>query len=449
MANLTAAKLRKRWPGKDVVVSDGGVRGEGRLVAIVRASGVEFRYKHLDARGVKRYHAIGRWSEQPREDRVTLAEARAKVRELVNLVRSGVGDLAEHARREREAGERARIEAERAKVESAARSTRHTLRELCEGYADHLERLKKVSARAVRLALRRNVLDAAPDLADRRAADIEPEAIVTLIRRLVEDDKGREAAKVRAYLHSAYGLALRSKLNPSAPSSLADFCVKMNPITGIDALSEFNNPREVKLSGPELGAFLRRLVKVEGVERDLVELALVLGGQRLAQTVRITRRDIDFDAGTVTLWDAKGRRRKPRKHELPLTERAAEILRRRADAMRPEVDQVFGLLRPEQASRVVGRIVEAMIEAKERREPFEARDLRRTAETVLAALGISSDVRAQIQSHGLGGVQYQHYNKHDYANEKRTTLVMWGEHLDALTAGRSAKVLPLIKSAKV
>lgn len=53
------------------------------------------------------------------------------------------------------------------------------------------------------------------------------------------------------------------------------------------------------------------------------------------------------------------------------------------------------------------------------------RDLRRTAETHMAALGISSDVRAQIQSHGLGGIQARHYDRHDYMPEKRAALEKW------------------------
>lgn len=54
--------------------------------------------------------------------------------------------------------------------------------------------------------------------------------------------------------------------------------------------------------------------------------------------------------------------------------------------------------------------------------PFQLRDLRRTCETMLAALRISSDIRAQIQSHGLGGVQTKHYDRHDCGEEKRDAL---------------------------
>ena len=52
-------------------------------------------------------------------------------------------------------------------------------------------------------------------------------------------------------------------------------------------------------------------------------------------------------------------------------------------------------------------------------------DIRRTAETLAASKGISRDVRAQIQSHGLSGVQARHYDKHDYREEKRRSLESW------------------------
>ena len=61
------------------------------------------------------------------------------------------------------------------------------------------------------------------------------------------------------------------------------------------------------------------------------------------------------------------------------------------------------------------------------RGPFSMRDLRRTAETHMAALGVSSDVRAQIQSHGLGGIQARHYDRHDYMPEKRAARALWAQ----------------------
>ena len=53
---------------------------------------------------------------------------------------------------------------------------------------------------------------------------------------------------------------------------------------------------------------------------------------------------------------------------------------------------------------------------------FAPKRLRSGVETALASLAISREVRAQLQSHGLGGVQDRHYDDHDYLAEKSAAL---------------------------
>ena len=71
-------------------------------------------------------------------------------------------------------------------------------------------------------------------------------------------------------------------------------------------------------------------------------------------------------------------------------------------------------------------------------EPFNVRDIRRTVETMLAALGISKDTRAQLLSHGISGVQAAHYDRHSYADEKRAALVAWEARLEAIRQAERA-----------
>src|SRR5437879_3110744 len=104
-------------------------------------------------------------------------------------------------------------------------------------------------------------------------------------------------------------------------------------------------------------------------------------------------------------------------------------------------------LRPETVSTIVTEISGAMVKAKEAREEFQLRDIRKTCETMLAALGISSDVRGMLQSHGLGGVQKRHYDFHKYALEMRAALEKWQRHLERIAAGKSAKVIPMRKQS--
>jgi len=80
-------------------------------------------------------------------------------------------------------------------------------------------------------------------------------------------------------------------------------------------------------------------------------------------------------------------------------------------------------------------------------ETFDLRDVRRTVETMLAALRVSKDTRSQLLSHGISGVQSAHYDRHDYIEEKRAALIAWESRLaevtERLTAGA---VLPFAKS---
>ena len=62
-------------------------------------------------------------------------------------------------------------------------------------------------------------------------------------------------------------------------------------------------------------------------------------------------------------------------------------------------------------------------------QSFRLGDIRRTAETMLASLGFSLDLRGQLLSHGLGGVQNRHYDKHDYMPEKLKMLKAWEAHI--------------------
>ena len=94
-------------------------------------------------------------------------------------------------------------------------------------------------------------------------------------------------------------------------------------------------------------------------------------------------------------------------------------------------------LRLERVSEWVTEISQVMVEERESREAFQLRDLRRTLETLLASLGVNRDVRGQVQSHGLGGVQNRHYDRHEYWDEKRAALTLLEAHLARLRSAQA------------
>jgi integrase len=253
---------------------------------------------------------------------------------------------------------------------------------------------------------------------------------------LIEAEKGRTAAKVRASLRAAFETALKSGSDAAVPASFAAFGIQVNPVAATASLSQFNATGDRTLDADELRGYIKALRVLEHPAKRCALLAqLYLGGQRTDQLIRVTRADVDLNAKTIRLYDPKGRRQQPRVHVLPMTPTVLSIVRERiADGMEPDA-RLFPVANngKRALSAVVGAISDGM---KSSRGTFQLRDIRRTCETMMAAIGVSKDIRAQIQSHGLGGVQALHYDRHDYATEKSEALGKWGRHLQKVAGKR-------------
>lgn len=459
---ITTAVLRTRWRDKDSWIADEASRGAGKLVARVTRDAVLFYFQYFvppaadmsgRQRELKKLLSLGVYDEGGTRG-LSLSQARDRAAQLAALHRQGIKDLHVHMETERQDRERAKVAADERAIRAAQDARHGTLRQLLESYVSHLEQTGKVSARDAKSIFGKHVFAASAGLSDRKAADLSVDDFVGLIGKLVEAGKGRTADKLRSYLRSAYQLALESKTNPAAPLTLRTYGIQINPIASIGALSQFNRPRERVLSSVELGALLRRLDGLDpGPQKDALQLLLFLGGQRPVQLLRLKVTDVDLTASTATLYDPKGARQQPRAHVLPLVAEAKVILSRRLDGVAPG-EPVFSTdgkhsVRIETLGAQISSIVAKMLasDPPEARESFQLRDLRRTCETQMAALKISRDVRAQLQSHGLGGVQARHYDRHSYFSEKKQALQKWVRQLKKLEAIEPSVAAPSSISA--
>ncbi|NMG15511.1 integrase family protein [Aromatoleum bremense] len=374
-----------------------------------------------------------------------LDDARAEANRLQVLVESGT-DPRELDRKEAEAKAAAKAAQEAAKRTADERS-RYTLRALCDAYTGHLERTgKDKSAAATRSAFKCHVftheaIAAAP------AREVTSHQIAAMVRKVREAGKERAAGILRSYLSAAYNAAKRAPFDSAMPADLIAFGVEHNPVDNIPAIAVQAGNRT--LSADELRAYLNALG--DELPDQALRLALLAGGQRMAQLLRAKVSDFDTDTATLRLWDGKGKRQSAREHLLPLAPKAAALAaglvarakkreQKRAEAAGEVPGDVGGRWLFSTHGKVAmtfttpGKRV-AEISAAMKGEPFDLRDIRRTCETMLAGMGISRDTRAQLLSHGISGVQATHYDRHSYTDEKRTALVAWEARLDAIEKG--------------
>ena len=77
-------------------------------------------------------------------------------------------------------------------------------------------------------------------------------------------------------------------------------------------------------------------------------------------------------------------------------------------------------------------------------EYFTVHDLRRTAATGMARIGVQRFNISRVLNHSEEGMT-KIYDKYDYLKEKKDALDRWGRKLESIITGRKAKVIELKK----
>lgn len=358
----------------------------------------------------------------------TLDDARETANQYQQLADKGIDP-----REVRKEEERRREEAKAAKEAGE----KYTLKTLCAAYVRHLEVKGKIRAAGAAASAFRCHVDGT-DTASRPARDVTPQEIAALIRAPQEAGKERTAGVLRSYLMAAYAVALRAPFDARLPAELVPYGITVNPLNAIPAIP--TNARHRTLAPHELGMYAAALGSMAPIRNadDMSDAALwaalLAGSQRMRQLLRAKVTDWNPATETLQLFDGKGKRREARPHLIPLAKDGAAFIAHlveRAEAMGH--DYIFAVTGKPISADTAGHRLTAIRE-RLALNPFDLRDIRRTVETTLAALKVSKDIRGQLQSHGLGGVQNVHYDKHDYAKEKRAALVKWEKYLMPLRA---------------
>lgn len=392
----------------------------GALQARKLANGVVQLYWRYSYAGKSSREPIGVYDPsappkklQPTARGYSIAAALEKCRALadVHVGRADTGGLQE-----------AKAETRKAflaqKAEESAKSTR-TLQKLLDTYVDHLKTQGRRSHADAHRLFQIHVAQAWPALAEAPAVDLTPDQVLDMLRRLIENGKGRTANKLRSYLRAAYQCALDVRTLAAIPVAFKTFGVTFNPAAQTRRSAQFDRADKRPLAIPELRAYWQLIANRPGTEAIALRLHLLTGGQRIEQLIRLRWADVASD--TLTLFDGKGRPAQgARPHHVPLLALATSDLSR----LNREGEYVLSTTKgkkPISARTLTGwahDIVGTTIEG------FQLKRIRSGVETLLAREGIHREIRGHLQSHGVTGVQARHYDGHDYMTEKQNALVI-------------------------
>lgn len=419
---IKAALSRAKSSGKDVFLSDDtGQRLGWRLQLRCLPSGSAtwiFRYTHNSKR-----NQINLGNLQT----LDIQSARSAANGYATIYKVNT-DILGKLQADDQAN-KAAIESELAKSaasdEQIKLRDKFTLSKLMTVYIEYLKKQNKTKSANDVISLSKHL---AP-LADKPASEISKLDLVIIQRSLLDAGKGRTANKLRSFVRAAYGLVLRSDSDATSPASALDFVtiggVTANPAALLAVAKGFNGTCDRVLSNDEL-FMLMDYAKKGGASGLAVRATIFLAGQRMSQLLRATVADIQDDF--LTLLDPKGKRDEPRRHPIPL-EGMAGVIISEAAARAKSLDTIWLFsttgkvkLSPDTVSSYIADISARLVQSGVSTTPFKLADLRRTLETRMAGLKIQKDIRAQLLSHGLGGIQTRHYDRHEYEQEKRSAL---------------------------
>jgi len=319
-------------------------------------------------------------------------------------------------------------------------SERISVFDLCTEYIDDLMIRKKVgSANTVRTEIKNHLKPAA--LASYKACEVTTHDAVNYLRALGKKCSPDKVNRLRSILLASYNLALETATSTEVRVDLGRYGIKSNPISPVQKIRGTSNVRNRALSQQELGHFWLELTTDDEAGKlkiRAIRIALLLGGQRCKQVLRAAAHNVNLGDKTILLFDPKGKRPSPRPHILPLCPMAYAEIEPLVKTCRAEGrDLIFPARRRSTplaegpVSAAVSKISQRLVANGYFETKFQYADIRQTCETRMSDhdIAISKDIRAQIQSHDLGGIQMTAYNRNTFLDEKWPALRRWEDYL--------------------
>jgi integrase len=219
--------------------------------------------------------------------------------------------------------------------------------------------------------------------------------------------------------------------------------IAASPCDGVKPVGEVKS-RARTLSDDEL-VEVWSAAEGQGKPWGAIVQLLLLTAQRRAEVCQMTWDEIDLERSVWTIPGERAKNNEP--HEVPLTESAVKILK--------DIEQIAGcpyVFTTNGRTPVSGlskakltldqRIHDALLKSDPDAAPLPPwtyHDLRRTATTGMARLGVPPHIADAILNHKQGTIRgvAAIYNRHAYTEERRRALETWEKYVLRLVEGHN------------
>ncbi len=305
--------------------------------------------------------------------------------------------------------------------EKIAHRESYTVFDLSEEFIEKWSKPRKKTWREDERCLHKEVI---PLIGKKKAREIRRRDIILILDQIVDRGSPGMANRTLNVISKMFNFAVSRDILDTSPSVAI-------------AMPAEKKERDRVLDEPEIKKFWNELEKSKMSISNILALKLMLStAQRRGEVVSAEWKELDLKKGW---WDIPPERTKNGiRHRVPLNNLAKKILKEIRKNSKKS-----GFLFP--STRRDGPIDSRATTKALRKiqkdiglEHFTPHDLRRTAATMMTALGFQRLIVSKILNHSESGTT-KIYDRYTYDDEKKKALEAWGRKLELIINEKKAK----------
>jgi integrase len=458
MALITDKQMQAKAGAKDAWLFEPFPRGQGSFCGRITPKGERLFYYRYTAPGRKQvWLPLGAYSRNGK-DGLTLAEARDKAQELAGKYRAGAKDLKEHlqteeAQRKQEAEEAAKAKDRRKTFRQVFDQWLLTLKPTVDSNGKRHGR--KDAGAYTKQQFTRRVFGT---LGDVPIEDVTKPDLLKILGDAKADGKMRTANVLLADLKQMFRFALAWEYIEKDPMATVD---KKRDAGGDDV------ERDRCLTDEEIEALVKQLPNANLAERSRLGLYVILStGCRIGELVSAKWEDVHISDDNKQRHWYLPETKNQRDHTIYLSDFALTQFRALKALCQTDEDdpnkiapwvfpnrkgdghldiktlgkQFADRQRPEGKKQLKRRSTKNMTLALNGGR-WTAHDLRRTAATIMARLGVSTDVIDECLNHKIEKRVSRVYIQSRREPEQQRAFIKLGDHLNSLVNGKKTGVV--------